>query len=129
MWQAPSGTPQLQDYLTQTLDKGVGGGQISLDQAVRVTSYNPARIFGLYPQKGTIEAGADADIVIVDPRLEIEFRDENALSRCGWTPYHGERAKGAPVHTLVRGQFVYRDRRIVGRPGWGRQARRDGGPT
>lgn len=127
MWKAPSGVPQLQDYLTQLLEKGVRRGNITLDSAVRIASYNPARLFGLYPRKGTIEPGADADIVVVDSAMEIEFRDENALSRCGWTPYHGERARGVPVHTLVRGRYVYRDRQVVGEPGWGRQARRDGG--
>ncbi len=124
MWKAPSAVPQLQDYLTQLLDKGVRRGRIDLDAAVRIASYNPARVFGLYPRKGTIEPGADADIVVVDPEAEIEFRDENALSKCGWTPYHGERARGVPVHTLVRGRFVYRDRTLVGEPGWGQLAKR-----
>lgn len=124
MWKAPSAVPQLQDYLTQLLDKGVRAERITLDAAVRLASYNPARVFGLYPRKGTIERGADADIVIVDPEAEIEFRDENALSKCGWTPYHGERAHGVPIHTLVRGRFVYRDRTVVGEPGWGQLAKR-----
>ena len=124
MWKAPSAVPQLQDYLTQLLHKGVRDDRISLDTAVRVASYQPAVTFGLYPQKGTIEAGTDADIVVVDPDMEIEFRDENALSKCGWTPYHGEKARGVPIHTLVRGRFVYRDRRLVGEPGWGTLARR-----
>jgi dihydroorotase (multifunctional complex type) len=127
MWKAPSAVPQLQDYLTQLLDKGVNTGRISLDAAVRIASYNPAKLFGLYPRKGTIERGADADIVIVDPAAEIEFRDENALSKCGWTPYHGQRARGVPVHTLVRGRFVYRDRQVVGEPGWGKLAQRSEG--
>lgn len=124
MWKAPSAVPQLQDYLTQLLDKGVRAGLIGLDAAVRIASYNPARVFGLYPRKGTIEPGADADIVIVDPDLEIEFRDENALSKCGWTPYHGERAFGVPIHTLLRGRYVYRNREVVGEPGWARLAER-----
>jgi dihydroorotase len=124
MWKAPSAVPQLQDYLTQLLDKGVRTERITLDEAVRIGSYNPAKVFGLYPRKGTIEPGADADIVVVDPGAEIEFRDENALSKCGWTPYHGERARGVPIHTLVRGRFIYRDREVVGDPGWGTLAAR-----
>lgn len=124
MWKAPSAVPQLQDYLTQLLDKGVRAGRVSLDAAVRLASYNPARVFGLYPRKGSIEPGADADLVLVDPEIEIEFRDENALSKCGWTPYHGERAHGVPIHTMVRGRFVYRNRDVVGEPGWGRLAQR-----
>ena len=128
MWKAPSAVPQLQDYLTQLLEKGVRAKHITLDQAVRLASYRPARVFGLYPKKGTIEVGSDADIVVVDPEAEIEFRDENALSKCGWTPYEGERAHGVPIHTLVRGRFVYRDRQVVGEPGWGQLVRQTGAP-
>lgn len=124
MWKAPSAVPQLQDYLSQLLDKGVHANRITLDAAVRLASYNPARVFGLYPRKGTIEPGADADLVVVDPDAEIEFRDEQALSKCGWTPYHGQRAHGVPMHTLVRGRFVCRNREVVGEPGWGRLAER-----
>jgi dihydroorotase (multifunctional complex type) len=124
MWQAPSGTPQLQDYLTQLLERGVRRERISLDTAVRIGSYNPARIFGLYPRKGTLEPGADADVVVVDPDAQITHRDDRALSKCGWTPYDGQRARGTPIHTLVRGRFVYRDGKVVGEPGWGRPAAR-----
>lgn len=124
MWKAPTAAPQLQDYLSKLLDVGVASEQIDLDAAVRVTSYRPARVFGLYPRKGTIARGSDADIVVVDPDLRVEFRDEDALSKCQWTPYHGQTAVGGPIHTLVRGRFVCRDRSVVGEPGWGRLARR-----
>jgi dihydroorotase-like cyclic amidohydrolase len=123
MWKAPSAVPQLQDYLSKLLEVGVRGGELNLDQAVRLASYQPARVFGLYPRKGTIEIGSDADLVLVDPEAEIEFRDEAAFSKCGWTPYHGQTAHGVPIHTLVRGRFVYRNRHLVGEPGWGRMAR------
>lgn len=123
MWKAPSAVPQLQDYLSQLLDKGVWTERISLDAAVRLASYNPAKVFGLYPKKGTIAPGSDADLVIVDPDLEIQFDDANALSKCGWTPYHGESARGVPLHTMVRGRFVYRDRTVIGEPGHGKLAR------
>lgn len=123
MWKAPSAVPQLQDYLSQLLEQGVWPGRITLDAAVRVASYNPAKVFGLYPRKGTIEPGADADVVIVDPELKVEFNDATVLSKCGWTPYHGTTAKGGPVHTMVRGRTVYRDGVVVGKPGDGRLAR------
>lgn len=124
MWKAPSAVPQLQDYLTKLLDTGVWPGLISLDDAVRVASYTPAKVFGLYPRKGTIEPGADADIVVVDPRMTVEFDDSKALSKCGWTPYHGTTAVGGPVHTILRGRFVYRDGQVVGEPGWAKPALR-----
>lgn len=124
MWEAPSGTPQLQDYLSQLLDKGFHTGRIDLDTFARVASHNPARIFGLYPKKGTIEPGADADLMVIDPEMVVSFNDETALSKCGWTPYHGQRARGGAVHTLVRGRFVMRDGEVVGEPGWGQKATR-----
>jgi dihydroorotase-like cyclic amidohydrolase len=127
MWQAPSGVPQLQDYVPLLLDRGVREHRINLDAAVRVGSYNPAKVFGLYPRKGTLEAGSDADLVVIDPDARVVFDDARALSKCGWTPYHGEEARGAPVHTLVRGRFVLREGRVVGEPGWGKLARRSGG--
>ena len=65
MWATPTGTPQLQHYVTKLLDAS-HRGLISLDDVVRITSHNPAKRFGLYPRKGTIEAGADADLVVVD---------------------------------------------------------------
>jgi dihydroorotase len=119
MWKAPSGTPQLQHYLSQLLTH-VARGDLSLDQAVRVTSYNPARIFGLYPSKGTIEIGADADLVAVDLVAAETVRNDASISKCGWTPYDGETVTGVPIHTLVRGRWVMRDRQVIGEPGWGR---------
>ena len=122
MWKAPSGVPQLQDYLAMLAHKGVAAGRITMDELVRLTSHNPAKVFGLYPSKGTIEPGSDADLVVFDPALALEIRDEDALSKAGWTPYHGITVRGAPRHTLVRGRFVMRDRVIVDAPGWGRLA-------
>lgn len=120
MWKAPSGTPQLEHYLSKLLT-AVNDGVISLDAAVRATSLRPAQIFGLYPRKGTIAAGADADLVLVD----TEARRRIGLpvqSACGWTPYDGDDVVGVPVHTILRGEFVMRDGRVVGRPGQGRPA-------
>lgn len=122
MWKAPSGVPQLQDYLAMLLTRGVHRNKITLDDLVRITSYNPAIVFGLYPQKGTIQPGSDADLVVVDPGFEFTFRDENAFTKAGWTPYHNDRAQGGPIHTLVRGRFVMRDRVVLDAPGWGRLA-------
>ena len=122
MWTAPSGTPQLQDYLSQLLTHGVHAGRLSLDDLVRVTATNPARIFGLYPKKGSIQVGSDADLVVVDLDAEATVSDRDVLSACGWTPYEGQNVRGLPVHTIVRGQVVVRDRRIVGQPGMGRAA-------
>jgi len=118
MWKSPGGEPQIQDYLKLFLT-AVNEGKISLDRVVRLTSYNPARIFGVYPRKGVIQPGSDADIVIVDMKREETILNETTYTRVGWTPYHEWKVKGAPVYTLVRGKVVMQDGRVVGKPGAG----------
>ncbi|MBI4522808.1 MAG: dihydroorotase family protein [Deltaproteobacteria bacterium] len=118
MWQSPGGEPQIQDYLRLFLTE-VNRGKLSLDKVVRITSYNPARIFGVYPRKGTIQVGSDADLVIVDMKKEETISNETTLTRVGWTPYHGRKVKGVPVYTLVRGKIVYENGKVVGSPGYG----------
>jgi dihydroorotase len=121
MWKAPGGVPQIQEYVPLFLD-AVARGLLPLERMADLVATGPARIFGLHPRKGVIAAGADADLAVVDPAREHTFRDEGVLSKCGWTAFAGRRIRGAVVHTLVRGRFVYRDRRVVGLPGWGMPA-------
>ena len=120
-WKAHTGTPSAQDYLSLLLTE-VSAGRISLQRAAEIVSLTPAKLFGLYPRKGAIRLGADADIVAVDLTKEHVITDEEVLSKCGWTPYAGRKVRGVPVHTLVRGQFVFENGKVVGRPGYGRQA-------
>lgn len=123
MWSAPTGTPQLQHYLMKLL-QAVTRGQLTLDDVIRITSVRPAQIFGLYPKKGTIEPGSDADLVIVDLDAEIEVRREDVLSKCGWSPYEGEVLKGVPWMTLLRGKVVAKDGHVTAEPGYGQLATR-----
>jgi len=120
-WKAHTGTPSTQFYVPLLLD-AVGTGRISLERVVALTSTAPARAFGL-AAKGRLEVGADADLAIVDLEREWEIRDEDVLSKIDWTPYAGRRVRGAVDRTIVRGRVVYEDGRIVGQPGFGRQAR------
>jgi dihydroorotase-like cyclic amidohydrolase len=118
MWQSPGGEPQIQDYLGLFLTE-VNRGRITLDQVVRITSYNPARIFGVYPRKGVIQAGSDADLVIVDLEKEETIRNDSTYTKVGWTPYDGRKVKGVPVLTMVRGKVVMENGNVVGKPGDG----------
>jgi len=120
-WKAHTGTPSEQHYLSLLLTD-VTAGRISLERAVEIVSTKPAKLFGLYPRKGAIRVGADADMVAVDLNKEHVIRDEEVLSKCGWTPYAGRKVRGLPVHTLVRGQFVFENGKVVGEPGFGRLA-------
>ncbi len=125
-WKAHTGTPSAQHYLSLLLTD-IHEGQMTVERLVDLTATRPAKIFGLYPHKGVIGVGANADIVAVDPEKQSTITDEDVLSKCGWTPYAGRKVRGVPVHTLLRGQFVYENSQVVGRPGYGRLARPLGG--
>ncbi len=118
MWATPTGTPQLQHYLMKLLDSS-HEGLISLDNVVRIGSYNPARRFGLYPRKGTIEVGSDADLVVIDYHAEHTVTRDEVLSKAGYSGYEGQTLKGVPIVTTVRGAIVARDGVVTAQPGYG----------
>ncbi|MES2536903.1 MAG: dihydroorotase family protein [Pseudomonadota bacterium] len=119
-WKAHTGTPSTQFYLSMFLT-AAQEGKISMERVVEMCSTAPARLFGLR-SKGDLRPGLDADIVLVDLEQEYEIRDEDVLSLVGWSPYAGRKVKGKPVRTIVRGRTVYLDGKVVGEPGYGRQA-------
>jgi dihydroorotase len=126
-WKAHTGTPSAQFYVPLFLD-AASRDLITLERVVDLIAGAPARAFGL-TNKGRLEVGADADIAIVDLGREFEIRDEDVLSKIGWTPYAGRRIRGVVESTFVRGREVYRDGAVVGEPGWGRQARPSSTPA
>jgi dihydroorotase len=120
-WKAHTGTPSAQFYLSLLLTE-VNAGRITLRRAVEVASTKPAQIFGLYPSKGAIRTGADADIVLVDLAARRTIADTDVLSKCGWTPYRDKTVQGVPVYTLLRGQPIFENGEVVGEPGRAQQA-------
>ncbi|HKE25593.1 MAG TPA: dihydroorotase family protein [Bryobacteraceae bacterium] len=120
-WKAHTGTPSAQEYVSMLMTD-VNDGKISLKKAVELLSENPAKVFKLYPKKGAIRIGADADFAVVDMNAELTLNNERILSKCGWTPYAGKRVKGVPLHTIVRGKFVFENGKIAGEPGHGEKA-------
>ncbi len=99
--------------------EGVLKDRITLEQFVAVTSTNAAKLFGMYPRKGTIQVGSDADIVIWDPTLRQVIRDEDQLSRAGYSTYAGWEVTGFPKTTIRRGEVVYDDGEVTAEPGSG----------
>lgn len=119
-WKAHTGTPSTQFYLSMFLTAALEG-KISLERVVQACSTAPAQLFRL-KDKGAIEVGRHADIVLVDLETEYEVRDEDVLSLVGWTPYAGRKFKARPVRTLVRGKTVFANGKVVVGKGHGQQA-------
>ena len=118
MFVAPGGSPSLQEYLSLFLTS-VNEGLISLRRVVDLCATKPARRFGLYPRKGVIRVGADADLVVVDLDREDTITGDRVASKCGWTPYEGRRIRGVPVITMLRGRVIAEEGQVVADPGYG----------
>ena len=103
--------------------EGVGRGRISLSRLIEVSSTNPAKLFGLYPRKGTIAVGSDADIIVFDPDLERVIEPAMLKSNADDSVYDGWRVKGWPLLTLLRGEIAYQDDQVVASPGSGQVLR------
>jgi len=119
MWTAEAGMPELETG-TPLMLNGASEGWISLNRIVACTSENPARIFGLYPRKGTLSLGSDADIIIVDMKRKMKVNDSHLKMKSGWSPYNGMMLRGVPIMTIVRGVLVMENREFVGEHGHGR---------
>jgi len=113
------GSPQIETLLPMTYDGGVNQGHIGVVRLVQVLCENPARIFGLYPCKGTIAVGSDADLVVFDPTREFPIRAENQHSNVGYTLYEGRTVLGWPEMSFQRGKRVLWQGEIVAEPGQG----------
>lgn len=121
------GVENLQTLVPMLWSEGVRAGRISRERFVEVTSANAARLFGIHPRKGAIEVGSDADVVVFDPGLTRTIERDMVQSNAGHSVYEGWTVTGWPVLTLRRGEVVFEDGRVVGRPGSGQVVRR--GPT
>jgi dihydropyrimidinase len=118
------GSSHLQTLLPLLYSDGVRKGKITVEKFVEVSSANPARLFGMYPRKGVIQPGADADIVVFDAEKTVEVRLQDMKSRQDFEIYEGEKFTGWPVMTLSRGDIIVEDGIIKAAAGRGRLVRR-----
>jgi dihydropyrimidinase len=124
--QTPGGLPGMETLLPLMYTCGVAEGRLTLSQLVALLSANPARVWGLWPRKGTLLPGSDADVVIYDPEPEATITADTLHYLAGYTPYEGLRARGQVKATIARGQIIYREGRFTGRKGRGRFVARKG---
>lgn len=115
----PNGVPGVETRLPLLFSEGVGKGRIDIRRFVELTASNPARIYGLYPRKGTIAVGADADIAVWDPNKVVTITNDILHHNVDYTPYEGIEVKGWPVTVLSRGVYVVKDGKYCGVEGHG----------
>jgi allantoinase len=118
IWQASPGAPALDYWVPLMLDR-VARGEISMQRFVEAASARPAQVFGIYPQKGALKVGSDADIVVIDMTKTSSVSPAGFKSKAKYTPFEGWSMRGMPTITMVGGRIVARDGHIVGKPGWG----------
>jgi len=116
----PNGVPGLASRLPLLFSEGVSKGRIDVNAFVRLTATNPAKLFGLYPRKGTIAPGSDADLVLWDPAKRVTITNALLQHAIDYTPYEGMQVTGWPVATVRRGEVVMRDGVVQAEPGTGR---------
>ncbi len=120
----PNGVPGVESRLAILYSEGVAAGRFDLPRLVALTSTNPARMTGLFPAKGQIAVGADADVVLFDPQARTTLSAASSRMRAGWHPFEGVPVQGAPVMTIARGEVIVENGEFKGRAGAGRFVRR-----
>jgi dihydropyrimidinase len=120
----PNGVGGVEHRLVLLYDRGVRAGEISLEQLVAITATNPARLFGLYPRKGTLTIGADADVVIFDPVGSTTIKAAASASRVDYSIYEGRQCAGSVRHVLSRGRQIVADGRLDAPGGHGKYLER-----
>lgn len=116
----PGGIPGVEARLSLMFSEGFMAGRMELSDVVKLCCANPAKIFGLYPQKGVLAPGSDADMVLFDSDVEWTLTHSRLHERVDYTPYEGMRLKGVPVMTISRGEIIVRDGAFSGAAGRGR---------
>ncbi|MDR1625863.1 MAG: dihydroorotase [Spirochaetia bacterium] len=118
IWDAPNGIPGIDTSLKLMLN-GVNQGRTTINRLVECMCEKPAKLYGLYPRKGHIHVGADADMVVVDMAKEETLSNEKVLSKCKWTPFDGWNIRGVPHTVFLRGRMIAQEGKFTGTVGYG----------
>lgn len=119
VFENPSGTPGVETMIPLMFSEGVVKGRLSLQHLIELTSVNPARLLGIYPKKGSLQLGADADLVVLDPKKEWVVDGSKLQTGCKLSAFEGINVTGKPVATFVRGKQVYREGEFPEPQGYG----------
>jgi dihydropyrimidinase len=120
----PHGAPGIETRVPVIFSEGVSKGRISVNKFVKVVCTNPAKLFGCYPEKGTLLIGSDADIMIIDPAKEVTIANSLLHSQADYTPYEGMAIKGYPIVTINKGEVLWENGEFKGEAGRGNLIRR-----
>lgn len=115
----PNGAPGIEERIPLIFSEGVMKKRISINKFVEVCSTNPAKIFGIYPKKGTIQVGSDGDIVVIDPNIEKILKIQDLHSNIDYSAYEGIKIQGYPIFTVLRGKIIAKDNTFIGEKGYG----------
>ena len=124
VWGALAGFPGIGTLLPILLSEGINKKRITFQKLVHLTSTNAAKIFGMYPKKGTIENGSDADITMIDLKKELKVSNEMFGGFSDYVVYEGWKLTGWPVKTILRGEIVAENMQVVGKAGFGKLVER-----
>ncbi len=118
IWNAFNGASSIEATLPLMLD-AVNSGKTTLDRFIQVACENPAKLFGLYPRKGALQVGSDADFLIIDTKADYKISNDKSKSKCGWILYDGMKTKGELKMTFLRGKMIMQNGEIIGKQGYG----------
>lgn len=126
IWNSFPGIPGVETMVQILVSEGLNKGRLSLSRFVEITSRNAAVHYGIYPKKGAMEIGSDADFTIIDLNREYTVDEQKTESMCKYNPLHGLQLKGKPVQTVIRGELIYDEDNggIVGKAGYGEYVKR-----
>ena len=120
----PNGAPGVEARLALLFSEGVSKGRISVNRLVDLCATRPAKLFGLYPQKGTIAVGSDGDFVLFDPNKKVTLTKSLLHENVDYTPYEGMALTGFPVMTISRGEVIVKNGEFLGKKGRGQFMKR-----
>ena len=118
--QIPYGLPGVETMLPLLYTLGVKKNRITLRKLTELICSNPGKLMGLYPQKGAIKIGSDADLVLIDPHKRVTITHSKLHSNCDWSPYEGMKLYGVPEMTISRGKIIAENGTFIGKAGWGK---------